>query len=124
MGTRGMNQMEAFRILASADRQIVLHELLETDGEASVEELSQRVAARRHKIASDRIGERKVKRARTRLVHSHLPKLQETGVITVDWAENEMALRDGVELDRLFDAAAEVESWPPDDLLEQPAGAE
>lgn len=116
-----MNQMEAFRILASADRQILLHELLEGDQEASIADISHQVAARRHRTTLEKIDARKVERAHIRLVHDHLPKLQEKGILEIDWDENEIALANGENLDRLFDAAAEVENWPPVDLLTHPS---
>lgn len=116
-----MNQMDAFRILASADRQLVLHELVERDSDTTIAALSQQVAARRHGIPTDRISETKVERAHVRLVHSHLPTLQEHGIIDVNWDGNEVSLEDGAEVDQLFEAAEEMESWPPNDLLEHPS---
>ena len=116
-----MNQTEAFHVLASADRQLVLHELLERDGAASVDELSRHVAARRHKIAPDAISEAKVERATVRLVHAHLPQLEEANVVAVDWSEGAVSLTDEAAVDRLFAAAEELDSWPPNDLLDHPS---
>lgn len=119
-----MKRTEAFRLLASADRQIVLHELSGGTGEAHITEISRRVAARRHRIDPDKIGGTKVERARVRLVHDHLPRLQKRGILTVDWDENELSLAAGEEVEQLFHAAAEVDSWPPDDLLVRPPRSE
>ena len=116
-----MNQMEAFRILASADRQLVLHELLERDEEACIEQISQQVAARRHRISPEKISDIKVEHAHVRLVHAHLPKLQERNIINIDWDDEEISLVDGEDIDRLLDAAEELESWPPNDLLDRPS---
>ena len=102
--------MEAFRILASADRQLVLHELVERDETTSIEELSQAVTAQRHQISSQRISDTKVERARVRLVHGTLPQLQEKGIINVNWGRNEIMLTNKPEIDQLFDAAEELES--------------
>ncbi|GAB3674375.1 hypothetical protein GCM10028856_30010 [Halopiger thermotolerans] len=113
--------MEAFRILASADRQLVLHELVDGDDPRRIAEISRQVAARRHRTPPERIDETKVERARVRLVHNHLPRLREHGVINVDRDENEISLSDRDATAQLFDAAAELNSWPPNDLLEHPA---
>ncbi|WP_081443533.1 DUF7344 domain-containing protein [Haloterrigena turkmenica] len=116
-----MDQMEAFRVLASADRQLVLHELVKRDGTTCIKELSREVASRRHQIPSQKISDTKVKRAHIRLVHSSLSLLQEKGIINVNWEENEVSLASKPEVEQLFDAAEELESWPPDDLLEDPS---
>lgn len=121
LGSSVMDQMEAFDILASADRQLVLHELLERDGEARIEELSQRVAARRHRLSPEQIDETKVEHAHVRLVHTHFPKLRAKNVIDIDWAAGDVSLTDGADVKHLFDAAEEIDGWPPDDLLEYPA---
>lgn len=112
-----MDRMEAFHILASADRQIILHELSKENKEAHITELSRRVAARRHRIPPEKISRTKIKRARVRLVHDHLPRLQEKGILTIEWDENELSLATGEDVDQLFDAATEVDSWPPEDPL-------
>ncbi|WP_226480930.1 DUF7344 domain-containing protein [Natrinema amylolyticum] len=116
-----MNQIEAFRILASADRQLVLQELLEQDEVASVEEISQQVAIRRHQVSPEKISDTHVERAHVRLVHTHFPMLQEKGVIDVNWDENSISLIDDGDVIQLFDAAEELEGWPPDDLPKQPS---
>lgn len=114
-----MDQREAFRVLASADRQLLLHELVERDGEATVETLSRQVAARRHRIPSTEIDDDKVTRAQIRLVHTHFPKLQEKNIVTID-DDGEVVLTENACLDRLFAAAEVLDNWPPDDLLKQP----
>ncbi|AEH35410.1 DUF7344 domain-containing protein [Halopiger xanaduensis] len=116
-----MDRMEAFRILASADRQLVLHELVEADDPTRIGAISRQVAARRHRTPPQRIDEEKVERARVRLIHSHLPRLREQELIDVDRDENEISLADSDSTTQLFDAANELDSWPPDDLLEHPA---
>lgn len=116
-----MNQREAFHVLASADRQLVLHELLEQDGEASVEELARQVAARRHRIPPATIADRKIERAQVRLVHNHFPRLADRDVVDIDWNERTVTLTEGESVDSLFDAAEEIGNWPPDDLLHRPS---
>ncbi len=47
--------------------------------------------------------------------------LQEKGVIDVNWDENSISLIDDGDVIQLFDAAEELEGWPPDDLPKQPS---
>lgn len=115
-----VDRTEAFRVLASADRQLVLHELTEGN-ETTIEGISRQVAARRHRIDPERITDGKVERAHIRLVHTHFPRLREVGLVDIDWDDGEVAFTDEECVDQLFDAAAELESWPPDELLEHPS---
>ena len=116
-----MDQSDAFRTLASADRQLLLHELLEADGTVSVDDLSRRVAARRHRIPLEKIDERMVERARVRLVHSHLPHLEDRDLVAVDRERETVAFEDDERVARLFEAADELEHWPPTGLLPRPS---
>ena len=43
-----MDETEAYRMLVSADRQLLLHKLVHADREVSEEDLSRHVAAGRH----------------------------------------------------------------------------
>lgn len=115
-----MDRTEAFEILASADRQLVLHELVARDGTSSVEELSQSVAARRHQLEPEDLDERAVERARFRLTRTHLPKLAERNVIRTDWDEDAVSL-DDENAARVFGVSRELECFPPDDVLEHPS---
>lgn len=112
----GMKQTEAFRILASADRQLVLHELVERDGETTIAELSRQVAARRHKVSTGKLDEQMADRAQVRLVHSHFPHLQAKDLVDIDWHEESVALTDEENVEELFEAAEALDSWPPTDL--------
>lgn len=116
-----MDQRNAFRILASADRQLVLHELAERDGTVGVDELARRVAARRHRLSSEKLDERQVDQAQLRLVHAHFPHLVEQELIDVDWEAESVELTDEESVDQLFEAADALENWPPTDLLEPPS---
>lgn len=113
-----MDQTEAFRVLASADRQLLLHELVENEGEIAIAAAARQVAARRHRISPETISDDRVERAHIRLVHTHIPYLIDSDLVTVDWDEREMALAGGENIAELFEAADELAGWPPDDLLE------
>ncbi|WP_246998094.1 DUF7344 domain-containing protein [Halosolutus gelatinilyticus] len=116
-----MEQTEAFWILASVDRQLLLHELLEHEGTAPIDGLSRQVAARRHSVASEKIDDGTIDRARIRLVHSHLPRLEEKRVIDVDWDDEAVSLTRDESVAQLLEAATELESWPPTDLFDRPS---
>ncbi|SDJ64230.1 DUF7344 domain-containing protein [Natronorubrum texcoconense] len=111
-----MDQRDAFRVLASADRQFVLHELVDRDGSVSVDELSQAVAARRHRVSTEAVSDAQADRAQVRLVHLHFPQLMDRNIITIDWADDEVSLADTEHVDVLLDAAEELEPWPPSDM--------
>ena len=116
-----MDQTEAAHALASADRQILLHELVERNGEATITKLSREVAARRNKISPEKIDEEKCERAQVRLIHIHLPQLVEKDVLSINRKNRTVAFGEKKEIDQLFEVAAEVESWPPTDLLDYPS---
>lgn len=116
-----MEQTEAFRVLASADRQLVLHELLERDGTVAIDDISRQVAARRHRLSSGKIDDGMVERAHVRLVHAHFPHLQARDLIDIDWDDEAVSLTDEECVDQLLEAAEELDSWPPTDLLERPS---
>lgn len=72
-----MKETEVIKALASADCQVLLNELIHTDGRATEEDLARRVAAERHQIPPETISEEQAERAHVRLVHFHLPLLLE-----------------------------------------------
>ncbi|WP_440771519.1 DUF7344 domain-containing protein [Natronorubrum sp. DTA28] len=111
-----MDQRDAFRVLASADRQFVLHELVDRDDSVSVDALSQAVAARRHRVSPEAVSDAQADRAQVRLVHLHFPQLMDRNIITVDWADDEVSLADTEHVDVLLEAAEELEPWPPNDM--------
>ncbi|WP_338067833.1 DUF7344 domain-containing protein [Natronorubrum halophilum] len=114
-----LEQTDAFRVLASADRQLVLHELLALgrDESMSVTTLSERVASRRNGISPEKISVGKTDRAQVRLVHLHFPQLLSRDIISVDWDDNEVSLTDDENVETLLEAAEELERWPPEDRL-------
>lgn len=105
-----MKETEAFRALGSADRQILLHELLQTDEGLPEEELARRVAARRHRTSPESLSEEDIRRAYIRLVHFHFPLLRELRIIERN--EDEVSLTESERRDQLLDAATELDGWP------------
>ncbi|MGQ3411963.1 DUF7344 domain-containing protein [Natrinema sp. LN54] len=119
-----MEPSDAYRVIASVDRQYLLHELVEHGGESSVRDLARRVAIRRHRTDSANISETEIDRARLRLVHIHLPQLLERDVIDVDWNDGAVALAEDDRVDPLLEAAEEVAQWPPEPQLPQRSESE
>jgi hypothetical protein len=100
-----MNQPEAFEILAAADRQHILYELVENDGFSTISDLSQRIA-----FHSDNEHETAFKHAKISLVHNHLPRLEDYGVLEYDTRSGDVVLTDAGSVEPLLNTAEEVES--------------
>ncbi|NKE36532.1 hypothetical protein GWG54_12010 [Natronococcus sp. JC468] len=90
-----METHEVFALLADTDRQHVLTELLENDGRATVGTLADQLAARRRNRAAEFDRER----AELRLVHDHLPRLADHGVIEYDRERGVVVLEDAADLE-------------------------
>lgn len=112
-----MKETEAFKALSSADRQILLSELVRADGVVTEAELARRVAARRHHLSPKSVGGEEIDRAYIRLVHFHFPLLRELNVIEQDGEE--VALTESEQRTQLLEAARELEEWPLDDRLQR-----
>lgn len=111
-----MEETKAIRALASADRQLLLNELIHTDGRVTEEELARRVAAGRHQIPPENISEEQAERAHIRLVHFHLPLLLDLDII--EWDNGEVTFAHDMCRDDLLDASELLEEWPPDDRVQ------
>ncbi len=111
-----MDQLEAFRILASEDRQIVLRELFDQEGEASIDDISRQVASERNQTSPDNISDETFERAKIRLVHSHLPRMAEENVI--EKSDNMATLRSRECVIKVLEAAEELETQISGDLPE------
>jgi len=109
-----VKETEAFRVLASADRQLLLYELARAERALSEKELARRIAAQRHQTAPDKISEDEISRAHVRLIHVHLPWLRDLDI--VEQSEGEVALTDHEHTRQLFEAAESLGDWPADDL--------
>ncbi|NKE37342.1 hypothetical protein GWG54_16265 [Natronococcus sp. JC468] len=90
-----MDTHEAFAVLSDSDRQHVLEELLETEGRTTVGVLADQLAARR----KNRADELDREHAEVRLVHNHLPRLADHGVIEYDRESGEVVLVDASDLE-------------------------
>ncbi|WP_254522533.1 DUF7344 domain-containing protein [Natrinema caseinilyticum] len=109
-----MDQSDAFRVLASADRQYLFYELVERGGASTVETLARQIAVRRHRTTSENVTDAEIDRTRVRLVHIHLPQLFDRDIVDVDWSDGTIRFTEDAEIDLLLDAAAELKQWPPE----------
>lgn len=91
-------KMQAFTLLADADRREIIRELHENDGQSTIEDLSHRVADLRMEGSTVSTDSEAVERALISLVHNHLPRLADHGVIEYDRRSGDVLLTDSAEL--------------------------
>jgi len=115
-----MEPTETARLLASVDRQHALYELVLADRAITIEDLSRRVAAGRHRTGPETLDAEVIERARIRMAHVHVPKLAANDVVSVDWEDDEVWLADGEAADDVFETARLFEEWPPDHHVRHP----
>lgn len=75
---------ELFGILRSQRRRRVLRRLREADGEATLSDLAREVAAAENDKPVDALRSQEYKRVYISLYQTHLPKMDEVGVVTFD----------------------------------------
>lgn len=75
---------DAYEVLSNARRRHVIHYLLQQEGGISLRELSRQVAAWENDIEAEEVTSKQRKRVYTALHQSHLPKLDDTGVVEYD----------------------------------------
>lgn len=75
-----MNRSDVFTIVADPDRRQILRTVLDDGGRTTVDDLSTRLV--RNRRASGDVNE--LERTKIELIHNHLPRLQDHGVIEYD----------------------------------------
>ncbi|SIS01773.1 hypothetical protein SAMN05421752_107181 [Natronorubrum thiooxidans] len=109
--TPALSQDVAFELLSCRRRRYVLHYLKQTDGVATLRELVSHVAAWENGISTAEVTYEQRTRVYTALRQSHLPKLDDGGVVSFDADRGIVALTD---------AASELEVYldvvPHDDI--------
>jgi hypothetical protein len=73
-----------FSMLSNRRRRLVLHHLSRTEDPSSVRELSQQVAMWENDVTMDELTYKQRKRVYTSLHQTHLPKLDDVGVVVYD----------------------------------------
>ena len=91
---------DIFTVLSNERRRLVLRHLKATEGPVRVRDLSHQVAAWENGVAVEELNYKQRKRAYTSLHQTHLPKLNDCGIIAYDRDRGIVSLTDRVaELD-------------------------
>lgn len=84
---------EIFELLKNNRRREILYYLEEADGSAAIKELARNIAAREHDVPASAVTDKQYKRVYVALVQTHVPKLENAGVIEFDEDEQTMTLK-------------------------------
>lgn len=93
-GSSDITQDTAFQMLSCRRRRHVMHYLLQRDGGVSLHELSKRLAAWENEVGYDEVTYEQRMRVYTALRQSHLPKMDDVGVVDFDPDAGETRLTD------------------------------
>lgn len=91
-----------FEILSNTRRRMVLYYLRQKGGSVTVQELAEQIAALENDIPVDELQNQQRKRVYVSLYQTHIPKLEETGIIDYDDMKGEV---------RLTNRASEIDSY-------------
>lgn len=98
-----------FELLSSTRRRRVLYYLREHDGMATVNELAEQIAAMENDVEVEDLNRQQRKRVYVSLYQTHVPKLEEAGIIEYDDETGEVRLTDrAVETDTYLTPATEA----------------
>jgi hypothetical protein len=114
MGTSesALSQDVVFDILSSSRRRYVLYRLRETEGPVELTELAEQVAAWENDTDTDQITEQERKRVYVSLYQTHIPRLDEVGLITYDKDTGMIELADdATEIDDYLSSGADRIRW-------------
>lgn len=89
--TTALSDSEVFDVLRNSRRRAVISHLQRED-EASVSELTKRVAAEEYDITTDEVSSDQHKRVYTGLYQCHLPRLDDFGVVDFDREEKTVSI--------------------------------
>ncbi len=101
-----------FELLANRRRRYILCRLLDGTGRADRRELAGEIAAWDAAEPASAIREEKMKRVFVSLLHHHLPKMEDAGVIEHDANSGVVTLTDATEFEPLLEAVRDVDELP------------
>lgn len=102
----------AFDLLSSSRRRFVLHRLQQIDDGIEVGELSTELAAMENGVPPGELSSQDRKRIYVSLYQTHIPKLEDCGVVTYDAESGIVQPTDRVdELAGYFETGAESDDW-------------
>ncbi|MDZ7687585.1 MAG: hypothetical protein U5J64_02480 [Halobacteriales archaeon] len=91
---------DAFEILKNRRRRDILHYLKQNGSEANVGEMAKQIAAWENDVSVDAVTSKQRKRLYTALYQSHLPKMDDVGILEYDQRRGTVNLtEEGAELD-------------------------
>lgn len=79
-----LSKDELFRILSNSRRRYIIYYLHEEDDEMSLKELAARIAAVENDTAVEDVTDEERQRVYISLYQTHLPKLEEAGIVSYD----------------------------------------
>jgi len=90
----GISTDVVFEILSNTRRRMVLYYLRRSGGSATVQELAEQIAALENDVEVEDLQSQQRKRVYVSLYQTHIPKLEETGIIEYDDARGVVYLTD------------------------------
>lgn len=112
LGSGRLSQQDIFDILRNTRRRYAFHYVLSCDGPVSLGTLADHVAAWENDKAVDEIEAEERQRAYVSLRQSHLPKMDEAGVVSFDPSANTVELAGNA-----ADVEVYLEAVPEGDIL-------
>lgn len=101
-----------FDLLSNPRRRFVLHYLERVNEPVELTELAARIAAEENDVPIDELTSQQRKRAYVSLYQSHVPKLEQAGVVTYDPDTGEVELTDQARvIDEQLDTADDTPPW-------------
>jgi len=91
-----------FTTLSNPRRRYVLDYLTEVDGETTLRELSEQVAAWENDKPVEEVDRKERRRVYTALQQTHLPKMDETGIVVYDRDRGDVSLTDNARDLRIY----------------------
>lgn len=83
-----------FEILSNKRRRMVLYYLRQNGGRGTVQEVAEQIAALENDVPIDKLSAQQRKRVYVSLYQTHVPKLDQTGIIDYDDSQGELRLTD------------------------------
>lgn len=91
-----LTQDEAYDLLSNSRRRFVISHLRKRGRPIQLDELAAEVAAWENDLPADELTDQHRKRAYVSLYQTHIPKLEEAGIVEFDSDEGTVTLRDGI----------------------------
>jgi hypothetical protein len=111
-GESNLSPEDTYEVLSNARRRHIIHYLLQQEGGISLRELSRQVAACENDIEPAAVTSKQRKRVYTALHQSHLPKLDDTGIVEYDSDRSMVSPTERVSDLRLYHGAVPEDEIP------------